>query len=53
MIRKIYFKFSGIYILLFLFTISCSSIPKNTADGCSIFSETLARIYQLLLYTLY
>ena len=39
MIRKIYFKFSGIYILLFLFTISCSSIPKNTADGCSIFSE--------------
>ena len=39
MIRKICFKFSGIYILLFLFTISCSSIPKNTADGCSIFSE--------------
>ena len=39
MIRKIYFKFSGVYILLFLFTISCSSIPKNTADGCSIFSE--------------
>ena len=39
MIRKVYFKFSGIYILLFLFTISCSSIPKNTADGCSIFSE--------------
>jgi Uncharacterized protein conserved in bacteria len=39
MIRKIHYKFSGIYILLFLFTISCSSIPKNTADGCSIFSE--------------
>ncbi len=39
MIRKIHFKFSCIYILLFLFTISCSSIPQNTADGCSIFSE--------------
>ena len=26
-------------IFLFLFFFSCSSIPKNTADGCSIFSE--------------
>ena len=39
MIKKIYFKFSSLYILLFIFTISCSSIPKNTSDGCSIFSE--------------
>ena len=26
-------------IILFLFISACSSIPKNTADGCSIFSE--------------
>ena len=26
-------------ILIFVFLIGCSSIPKNTADGCSIFSE--------------
>ena len=26
-------------ILFFIFLNSCSSIPKNTADGCSIFSE--------------
>ena len=26
------------FILLFLLS-SCSSIPKNTSDGCSIFSE--------------
>jgi hypothetical protein len=26
-------------ILIFVFSIGCSSIPKNTADGCSIFSE--------------
>ena len=26
-------------ILIFLILVSCSSIPKNTADGCSIFSE--------------
>ena len=26
-------------LVLCLFLFSCSSIPKNTADGCSIFSE--------------
>ncbi len=26
-------------ILLLLFLSACSSVPKNTADGCSIFSE--------------
>ena len=26
-------------ILIFFIFLSCSSIPKNTADGCSIFSE--------------
>ena len=26
-------------LVLCLFLVSCSSIPKNTADGCSIFSE--------------
>ena len=26
-------------LLLFLLYSACSSIPKNTADGCSIFSE--------------
>ena len=30
----------SIYLYLILFIVSaCSSIPKNTADGCSIFSE--------------
>ena len=30
----------NVYLFLFLFIVSaCSSIPKNTADGCSIFSE--------------
>ncbi len=28
-----------IVFLLFLISSGCSSIPKNTADGCSIFSE--------------
>ena len=28
-----------LYILLFFLISACSSIPKNTADGCSIFSE--------------
>ena len=27
------------FLFLFFFIFSCSSIPKNTADGCSIFSE--------------
>ena len=27
------------FLIFFLILISCSSIPKNTADGCSIFSE--------------
>ena len=26
-------------ILLLFFVSSCSSIPKNTSDGCSIFNE--------------
>ena len=30
---------SKIYLIIFLFFYSCSSIPKNTNDGCSIFSE--------------
>tara|TARA_B100001769_G_C22038333_1_gene558009 strand:+ start:519 stop:1133 length:615 start_codon:yes stop_codon:yes gene_type:complete len=30
---------SKIYLIIFLFLYSCSSIPKNTNDGCSIFSE--------------
>ena len=28
-----------IIFLLFLIISGCSSIPKNTSDGCSIFSE--------------
>ena len=28
-----------LYLILFLLVSACSSIPKNTADGCSIFSE--------------
>ena len=33
-------KMKNIFLLISLFIlISCSSIPKNTADGCSIFSE--------------
>ncbi len=27
------------YFLIFFLTSACSSIPQNTADGCSIFSE--------------
>ena len=27
------------FLIFFLILISCSSIPKNTTDGCSIFSE--------------
>ena len=33
-------RYNKLLFILFLFSISaCSSIPKNTADGCSIFSE--------------
>ena len=33
-------KNKNIFLILIFFTlVSCSSIPKNTADGCSIFSE--------------
>ena len=28
-----------LFIFLFFLISACSSIPKNTADGCSIFSE--------------
>ena len=28
-----------LFLILFLLISGCSSIPKNTADGCSIFSE--------------
>jgi hypothetical protein len=27
------------FLILFLLLVSCSSIPSNTSDGCSIFSE--------------
>ena len=27
------------FFILFLLSVSCSSIPSNTSDGCSIFSE--------------
>ena len=30
---------NSFFVILFLFTSACSSIPKKTADGCSIFSE--------------
>ena len=30
---------NSFFVILFLFISACSSIPKNTADGCSIFSE--------------
>ena len=30
---------NSFFVILFLFTSACSSIPKNTTDGCSIFSE--------------
>ena len=32
-------KIKNFLIIFILFLTSCSSIPKNTADGCSIFSE--------------
>ena len=30
---------NSFFVILFLFTSACSSIPKNTANSCSIFSE--------------
>ena len=32
-------NFNKFCLILFLFLYSCSSIPKNTNDGCAIFSE--------------
>ena len=32
-------RYRNILLIVFLFISACSSIPKNTADGCSIFSE--------------
>ena len=29
----------NLLLIIFLFITACSSIPKNTSDGCSIFSE--------------
>ena len=32
-------NFSSFLVFLFFLISACSSVPKNTADGCSIFSE--------------
>ncbi len=38
--KKLSQNLSSLVVIIFFFFISaCSSIPKNTADGCSIFSE--------------
>jgi len=38
--KKLSQNLSSLVLIIFFFLISaCSSIPKNTADGCSIFSE--------------
>ena len=37
--KKQNLNLSSFIIFFFLILTSCSSIPKNTADGCSIFSE--------------
>ena len=37
--KKQSLNLSSFLIICFLILSSCSSIPKNTADGCSIFSE--------------
>ena len=38
--KKLSQNLSSLIVIIFFFLISaCSSIPKNTADGCSIFSE--------------
>jgi|TARA_Y100000031_G_scaffold2927_1_gene3459 hypothetical protein len=39
MIKKMILNNKLLLLLLFFLISSCSSIPKNTADGCSIFSE--------------
>ena len=31
--------YKKIYLLIFIFTYSCASVPTNTANSCSIFSE--------------
>ena len=38
--KKLSQNLSSLVVIIFFFLISaCSSIPKNTSDGCSIFSE--------------
>ena len=39
LMKKLKQILNSFFVILFLFTSACSSIPKNTADGCSIFSE--------------
>jgi hypothetical protein len=39
MIKKMILNNKLLFLFLFFLISSCSSIPKNTADGCSIFSE--------------
>jgi len=39
LMKKQNLNLSSFIIFFFLILTSCSSIPKNTADGCSIFSE--------------
>ena len=39
MIKKMILNNKLLLLFLFFLISSCSSIPKNTADGCSIFSE--------------
>ncbi len=37
--NKVTWKLNFYFLILLLFITACSSIPKNTADSCSIFSE--------------
>tara|TARA_Y100001970_G_scaffold236538_1_gene296361 strand:+ start:4577 stop:5212 length:636 start_codon:yes stop_codon:yes gene_type:complete len=37
--NKVTRKLNFYFLILLLFVTACSSIPKNTADSCSIFSE--------------
>ena len=37
--NKVTQKLNFYFLILLLFVTACSSIPKNTADSCSIFSE--------------